>query len=52
VRNAAELEAVFAQLMTDEAAFAKASETCRNYLKTQLGATETILKGFEKALFL
>ena len=45
------LASVFAQLMHDETFYAKASETCRNYLNSQVGATESILKGFEKALF-
>ncbi len=45
------LVSVFERLMHDEAFCAKASETCRNYLKSQVGATERILKGFKKALF-
>ena len=51
VNNAAELTAVFRQLMKDEDFYAKASETCRNYLNSQVGATENILKGLKKALF-
>ena len=51
VSDATELMAVFARLMTDEDFYAKASETCRNYLKSQVGATESILKGFKNALF-
>ena len=51
VGDATELMAVFARLMTDEEFYAKASETCRNYLKSQVGATESILKGFKNALF-
>ena len=51
VSDATELMAVFARLMTDEEFYAKASETCRNYLKSQVGATESILKGFKNALF-
>ncbi len=51
VHNAADLTAVFNRLMNDESFYGKASETCRNYLKSQVGATESILKGFKKALF-
>ena len=52
VKNAAELEAVFTRLLTDEKFYKSTSATCLNYLKSQLGATEIIVKGFEKALFL
>ncbi len=52
VKDAAELEAIFARLLTDEQFYNSASATCLNYLKSQLGATEIIVKGFEKALFL
>ena len=45
------LASVFGRLMHDETFYAKASETCRNYLNSQVGATESILKGFKKALF-
>ena len=51
IMKAEELEAVFKRLMTDEDFYNKASETCRNYLKAQVGATEIILKGFKTALF-
>lgn len=51
VRDAAELEAVFLRLMNDETFYVQASETCRNYLKSQVGATKVIMEGFEKALF-
>ena len=51
VRDAAELEAIFLRLVNDEAFYAQASETCRNYLKSQVGATKIIMQGFEKALF-
>ena len=49
--NAEELASVFSRLMNDESFYKKASETCREYLKAQLGATESIIKGFKKALF-
>ena len=51
VNDAAEMTAVFKRLMNDEDFYTKASETCRNYLNSQVGATESILKGFKKALF-
>ena len=51
VSNAEELSSVFHRLMTDEDFYAKASETCRSYLNSQVGATEGIIKGFKKALF-
>ena len=51
VHNAADLTAVFNRLMNDEEFYRKASETCRNYLKSQVGATESIRKGFNKTLF-
>ena len=52
IQDAAGLESVFLQLMNDAAFYERASETCRNYLKAQVGATEIILKGFKNALFL
>ena len=51
VRNAAEMVDVFGRLINDEAFYAKASETCRDYLKAQVGATESIMQGFKTALF-
>ena len=51
VVEAEELEAVFMRLMTDKDFYNKASETCRNYLNAQVGATEIILKGFKTVLF-
>ena len=52
INDAGELAAVFNRLISDEDFREKASATCKNYLKSQVGATKTILKGFEKALFL
>jgi 3-deoxy-D-manno-octulosonic-acid transferase len=52
VHNATELETIALRLMDDEAFYAQASTTCRNYLKSQVGATKIIMQGFEKALFL
>ena len=51
ISDAAELEAIFLRLMNDESLYAQASETCRNYLKSQVGATKLIMRGFEKVLF-
>ena len=51
IQNATQMDTVFARLMNDPTYYAKASETCRNYLKSQVGATEIIIKGFKKALF-
>ena len=39
-----ELNQIFDRLINDEAFYQKASETCRKYLKSQLGATDIILK--------
>ena len=52
VHNADELESTALRLMDDEAFYAQASATCLNYLKSQVGATKIIMRGFEKALFL
>lgn len=52
VGNAEELESVFGRLMNDEAFFAQASETCSAYLKSQLGATQSIMQGFKNSLFM
>ena len=52
IKDAAELEAVFKQLMTDDDFYKRASDTCRNYLDSQVGATEMILEGFKKVVFL
>ena len=52
VKDTTELEAIFKRLMTDDDFYKTASETCRNYLNSQVGATEIILKGFKKVLFL
>jgi 3-deoxy-D-manno-octulosonic-acid transferase len=51
VSDAAELETIFLRLMNDDMLYAQASETCRNYLKSQVGATKLIMQGFEKVLF-
>ena len=51
INDAVGLEAVFNRLTTDDVFYEKASSTCRNYLKSQVGATEIILKGFKNTLF-
>ena len=52
IKDAVELEDIFLRLMTDDTLYKKASETCINYLNSQVGATEKILKGFKNILFL
>ena len=52
VKDATELEAIFKRLITENDYYKKASATCRNYLNSQVGATEIILQGFKKVLFL
>lgn len=52
VKDTEELGSVVERLIHNEDFYAKASETCRNYLKSQVGATEIILKGFKNTLFL
>ena len=51
VRDEAELRKAFIRLMDDEPAWLQASSACRNYLNSQIGATETILNGVKTALF-
>lgn len=52
VRNAEELATAFGRLINEEAFFTQASNTCSTYLKSQLGATDSIMEGFKKSLFL
>ena len=51
VHDADGLSTICHRLIDDETFYAKASETCRNYLESQVGATKIIMQGFEKALF-
>ena len=44
IGNQDELSQAFDRLINDEAFYRQASETCREYLKSQLGATQTILE--------
>lgn len=52
INNAAQLEEIFTRLMNDETFYAEASATCKTYLEQQVGATEIIMEGFKKLLFL
>ena len=52
IKNASELFSIFDLLIGDEQFYHKASKTCKDYLKSQLGATEIIMNGFKNALFL
>ncbi|MBQ6772155.1 MAG: 3-deoxy-D-manno-octulosonic acid transferase [Bacteroidales bacterium] len=45
-----DLDAAFSRLIADETFYAAASSICRVYLKSQLGATETILKNLPLSL--
>ena len=51
VGNADDLRSVFRRLIDDEAFLAHASEVCVDYLNTQVGATESIMRGLENTLF-
>ena len=51
VQNADELKSIFRRLIDDEAFLTHASGVCIDYLNAQVGATESIMAGFEKALF-
>ena len=44
INNQTELDQVFDRLINDETLYKQASETCRKYLDSQLGATEAILQ--------
>ena len=44
ISNTKEFDQIFDRLIYDEAFYTKASETCRDYLKSQLGATEAIME--------
>ena len=46
ISNQAELDAVFDHLLNDESFCQKASEVCKDYVSTQIGATSAIMKGF------
>lgn len=44
INDQGELQRIFDRLMGDEAYYQQASKTCRDYLRSQLGATEAIMK--------
>lgn len=44
INDQSELNRIFDRLVNDEASYRHASETCRNYLESQLGATDLIMK--------
>ena len=44
INNQDELIQTFERLIYDEALYQQASATCKEYLQSQLGATEAILK--------
>ena len=50
VNDAAALELAFDRMMGDETFYAKASATCRSYVDSQTGATETIMNNCKKVL--
>lgn len=52
VADAESLSQVFLRLMGDDGQCENASEVCRDYLKSQLGATETIMKKLSQFRFL
>ena len=52
IRNAEELQLVFRRLTDDEAFLSHASGICIDYLNAQVGATQSIMEGLEKTLFL
>lgn len=52
VNDAEELRSAFNRLMDDEAFYQAASATCKAYVEQQVGATEKIMEGFKKQLFL
>lgn len=51
VTNVEELKTVFGRLNDDDIFLANASRECVNYVNAQIGATENIMSGLEKALF-
>jgi 3-deoxy-D-manno-octulosonic-acid transferase len=52
INDAAQLEGIFNRLINDEAFYAEASATCKNYMDQQVGATKKIMDGFKNILFL
>ena len=52
ITNETQLLTIFNRLMNDDDFYASASKTCSDYLKKQVGATENIMKMFEKRTFI
>ena len=50
VHNQSELDGIFGQLMEDDSFRGKASAICHDYLKSQLGATESIMNKVRQLL--
>ena len=44
INSQTDLDDIFDRLIHDEAFYRQASATCKDYLKTQLGATEAIMR--------
>ena len=51
VRDSDDLKSAFHRLIDDEAFLTHASGVCIDYLNAQVGATESIMEGWEKSLF-
>lgn len=51
ITDGIQLDSIFTRLMNDNSFYDTASKACSDYLKTQVGATETIMKIFEKHTF-
>ena len=52
ITNETQLLTIFNRLMNDDDFYGSASKTCSDYLKKQVGATENIMKMFEKRTFI
>ena len=51
IADGTQLNSIFNRLINDDDFYASASKVCSDYLKKQVGATETIMKVFEKRTF-
>ena len=51
VEDEKQLKRIFDSLISDNGFFNNASVTCSDYLKSQLGATESIVQGFRQIMF-
>ena len=50
IESQSDFDSVFSRLIADESFYAAASSTCKDYLQSQLGATETILNSLPSDL--